>query len=71
MSNKQSFSKENFIGDPIDRDLYTTSQMRERALNAAILRADIAQSSLNSGAKVASRMFTRSSGSKSGWSQGA
>jgi len=43
MSNKQSFSMEHFKGDPLDRDLYTTSQMRERALNAAIVDADIEQ----------------------------
>ena len=41
MSNKQSFSKENFMGDPIDRDLYTASQIKERALNAAIVEADM------------------------------
>ena len=41
MSKKQSFSKENFKGDALDRDLYTTSQIRERALNAAIVDADI------------------------------
>jgi hypothetical protein len=43
MSNKQSFSMEHFTGDPLDRDLYTTSQMRERALNAAIVEADVEQ----------------------------
>jgi hypothetical protein len=43
MSNKQSFSKENFMGDPLDRDLYTSSQIKERALNAAIVEADIEQ----------------------------
>jgi hypothetical protein len=43
MSNKQSFSKENFKGDTLDRDLYTSSHMRERALNAAIVGADIEQ----------------------------
>jgi glyoxylase-like metal-dependent hydrolase (beta-lactamase superfamily II) len=43
MSNKQSFSMEHFKGDPLDRDLYTTSQMSERALNAAIVEADIEQ----------------------------
>ena len=43
MSNKQSFSMEHFKGDPLDRDLYTTSQMRERALNAAIVEADVEQ----------------------------
>ena len=43
MSNKQSFSMEHFKGEALDRDLYTTSQMRERALNAAIVDADIEQ----------------------------
>ena len=43
MSNKQSFSMEHFKGDPLDRDLYRTSQMSERALNAAIVEADIEQ----------------------------
>jgi hypothetical protein len=43
MSNKQSFSMEHSKGDPLDRDLYTTSQIRERALNAAIVDADIEQ----------------------------
>src|SRR4029077_11783033 len=43
MSNKQSFSMEHFKGDPLGRDLYTTSQIRERALNAAIVDADIEQ----------------------------
>ena len=43
MNNKQNFSKEHFKGDPLDRDLYTTSQMRERALNAAIVDAEIEQ----------------------------
>jgi hypothetical protein len=41
MNKEQRFSKENFKGDPVDRDLYTTSQIRERALNAAIVDADI------------------------------
>jgi hypothetical protein len=41
---KQNFSTDQVKGSQPDRDLYTTSQMRERALNAAILRADIAQS---------------------------
>ena len=43
MSNKQSFSMEHFKGEAPDRDLYTTSQMRERALNAAIVDAEIEQ----------------------------
>ena len=43
MSNKQSVSKENFKGDPLDRDLYTSSQIKERTLNAAIVEADIEQ----------------------------
>jgi len=43
MGNKQSFSMEHFKGDPLGRDLYTTSQIRERALNAAIVDADIEQ----------------------------
>jgi hypothetical protein len=43
MNNKQNFSKEHFKGDPLDRDLYTTSQIRERALNAAIVDAEIDQ----------------------------
>jgi hypothetical protein len=43
MSNKLSFSKEHFKGDPLDRDLYTSSQIKERALNAAIVEADIEQ----------------------------
>ena len=43
MSNKQSFSMEHSKGDPLGRDLYTTSQIRERALNAAIVDADIEQ----------------------------
>jgi hypothetical protein len=43
MSNKQSFSKENFKGDPLDHDLYTSSHIKERALNAAIVDADIEQ----------------------------
>lgn len=41
MSNEKSFSKQNFKSDEPDRDLYTTSQMRERALNAAIVGANI------------------------------
>lgn len=43
MSNKQSFSEENFKGNALDRDLYTSSQMSERALNAAIVGADVEQ----------------------------
>ena len=43
MSNEKSFSKQNFKSDEPDRDLYTTSQIRERALNAAIVDADIEQ----------------------------
>jgi hypothetical protein len=43
MSNKQSFSKEHFKADPLDRDPYTSSQIKERALNAAIVEADIEQ----------------------------
>jgi hypothetical protein len=43
MSNEKSFSKENFKGDLLDRDLYTSSQIKERALNAAIAGADIEQ----------------------------
>jgi hypothetical protein len=43
MSNEQSFSNKNFKGGDQDRDPYTRSQMRERALNAAILEADIGQ----------------------------
>jgi len=43
MSNEESFLNENFKGDEIDRDLYTGSRMRERALNAAIVGADIEQ----------------------------
>jgi hypothetical protein len=43
MSDEQSFSKENFKRDVLDRDLYTRSQTRERALNAAIVEADIEQ----------------------------
>jgi hypothetical protein len=43
MSNKQNFSTEHFEGDALDRHLYTSSQMRERALNAAIVDADIEQ----------------------------
>jgi len=40
---KQNFSADQVEGSQPDRDLYTTSQMRERALNTAILKADIAQ----------------------------
>src|ERR1700719_99395 len=43
MSNEKSFTKQNFKSDAPDRDLYTTSQMRERALNAAIVDAEIEQ----------------------------
>ena len=43
MSKEHVFSKENFKGDDPDRDLYTSSRMKERALNAAILGADIEQ----------------------------
>jgi hypothetical protein len=43
MSNEQSFSKENFKSDTFDRDLYTGSRMKERALNAAIVDAEIEQ----------------------------
>ena len=43
MSNKLSFSKEHFKAEPLDRDLYTSSQIKERALNAAIVEADIEQ----------------------------
>jgi hypothetical protein len=43
MSNEKGFSKQNFKSDEPDRDLYTTSQVRERALNAAIVEADIEQ----------------------------
>ena len=43
MSNEKSLPKQNFENDDLDRDLYTRSQMRERALNAAIVRADIEQ----------------------------
>jgi hypothetical protein len=41
MSNEKSFSKQKFKSDEPDRELYTTSQMRERALNAAIVGANI------------------------------
>jgi hypothetical protein len=43
MSNKLSFYKEHFKADPLDRDLYTSSQIKERALNAVIVEADIEQ----------------------------
>ena len=43
MSNEKSFSKENSKSDDLDRDLYIRSQMKERALNAAIVKADIEQ----------------------------
>src|SRR4029077_14022132 len=35
--------KQNFKSDELERDLYTASQMKERALNAAIVEADIEQ----------------------------
>src|SRR5262247_2996526 len=38
--NEQSF----VAADHVDRDLYTSSQTRERALNAAIVQADISES---------------------------
>jgi hypothetical protein len=41
MSKKQSFSNEHFTIDPLSRDLYTRSQIKERTLNAAIVEADI------------------------------
>jgi hypothetical protein len=40
---KQNFSADQVKGSQPDRNLYTTSQMTERALNAAILKADTAQ----------------------------
>ena len=40
MTNELSF----VFADHFDRDLYTSSQTRERALNAAIVRADISES---------------------------
>jgi len=43
MSKKQSFSNEHFTSDPLRRDLYISSQIKERALNAAIVEADIEQ----------------------------
>jgi hypothetical protein len=43
MSNEKSFPKENFKSDDLDRDRYIRSQMKERALNAAIVKADIEQ----------------------------
>jgi hypothetical protein len=43
MSNEKGFSKENFKSDNLDRDLYIRSQMKERALNGAIVKADIEQ----------------------------
>ena len=43
MSNEHSFSKENSKGDADDRDLYTSSRIKERALNAAIVDAEIEQ----------------------------
>ena len=41
MSSEKSFSNQNFSGGESDRDLYTTAQKRERALNSAIVGADI------------------------------
>jgi hypothetical protein len=41
MSNEKSFPKQNFKSDELDRDLYTAPQIKERALNAAIVDADI------------------------------
>ena len=43
MSKKQSFSNEHFTSDSLRRDLYISSQIKERALNAAIVEADIQQ----------------------------
>lgn len=43
MSNEKSFSKQNFKSDELNRDLYTSSHIKERALNAAIVGADIEQ----------------------------
>jgi len=43
MSKKQSFSNEHFTSDSLRRDLYISSQIKERALNAAIVEADIEQ----------------------------
>jgi hypothetical protein len=40
MANERSF----VVADHFDRDLYTSSQTRERALNAAIVEAEISQS---------------------------
>jgi hypothetical protein len=40
MTNKQSFVS----ADQCDRDFHTSSQTAERALNAAIVQADISQS---------------------------
>src|SRR5690348_10560399 len=40
MANEHSF----VVADHFDRDLYTSSQTRERALNAAIVEAEISQS---------------------------
>jgi hypothetical protein len=40
-----SDKEESFVpADPFDRDLYTSSQTRERALNAAIVQANISES---------------------------
>lgn len=41
MSNEKRFSNEKLKSMEFDRDLYANSQMRERALNAAIVAADI------------------------------
>jgi hypothetical protein len=43
MSNEQRFSNKKLKDDAVDRDLYMRSQTRERALNAAIIGADIQQ----------------------------
>src|SRR6266404_3801905 len=42
-----SMTNEHYIvsTDPIDRDRYTSSQTRERALNAAIIQANISEGS--------------------------
>jgi len=40
MANELSFVS----ADHFDRDLYTSSQTRERVLNAAVVRADISES---------------------------
>lgn len=43
MSNEKSFHKQDFENVKPDRDLYTSVRIKERALNAAILGADIEQ----------------------------